>query len=101
MSAVRADDSLEVAAEKIDAAIKKGARRANAAARDGAAAIDDALTPSFSTSLGNAVRAIGDDPADTPAIVRELFAEHPVAATVGVVAAAIVVHRVWSRLAGR
>ncbi len=101
MSAVRADDSVEVAAEKIGAEVKRGARKANAAIQNGAAAIDEALTPSFSASLGNAVRAIGDDPADAPAIIRELLREHPVAGTVALVASAVVVHRVWSRLARR
>jgi hypothetical protein len=101
MSAVRADDSVEVAAEKIGADVERGARKINAAVREGAAAVDDALTPSFSTSVCNAARAIGDDPGDTPAIVHELLREHPVAGAVTMIATAIVVHRVWARLSGR
>ncbi len=96
MREVHEDDSIEVAAEKVGANVRKSVRKATAAVSDGADAVEDELAPTFTESLADAIRDIGDDPSDTAAIVADLVRAHPVAGTITIAATALVAHRLWA-----
>lgn len=98
MREVHDGDSIEVVADKVGANVRTGVRKATAALRNGADEVDDALSPTFTQSLADAIRDLRDDPQDAATITGNLLRTHPVAGSIAIAATALVAHRLWSAL---
>ena len=84
-------DDVNDAADEVVHDIKRGAKRVGRAIADGADAVDDALRPSFGTQLADALKSIGEDPASTPELTRDLVRDHPLASLATAAAVGVIV----------
>ena len=73
------NDDLDDAAEEVVRDVKRGAARVEHAVEDGIAAVDDSLYPKFGAQLRDLLRSLGQDPASTPGLARDLVQDHPIA----------------------